>query len=81
MEMSPSTTGALIVEMRKVPNDREQQFYRAWHADIVKCPKCERETVNSFARVPVLEHFEPQAISRLTNEKAATKRVIFSYER
>ena len=81
IELKTSCTGALLIEIRNVPNHIEQQFYRAWYAEIFQCPKCKHEVDIHFARTTFLEHFEPQAVNRLELEKSKAKRVVINNER
>lgn len=83
VELKATATGALLVETQRTKSgdDFENRPYRVWSVDISACPKCEHEVVIGFGRSPVIEMFEPQAVSRLEEMKAKAKRVIYCHER
>ena len=52
--MLPKKNGVVVEE--KMSGSRP---YKLWHADLYKCPACNKMTIIGFGNSPVIAHFEP----------------------
>ena len=59
---------------------KNEKIYKLWHADLWKCPGCEKEIVAGLSNQPVSEHFQEDLEERVRLLKEKGERVIYDFE-
>ena len=69
--------GVIVVEMAHNP----PVPYKAWGADLLKCPGCGAEVISGFADRPITRDEEAAAVLLADAQRIGKARIIYDYER
>ena len=75
IELKPEENGILLIEFASFG------AYKAWYADLWKCPKCGTEIVSGFGNSPIMEHFQDGFSTWLEEARKKASRVVCDYEK
>jgi len=56
--LKPSKNG-VYVELKQEDNEKKEQPYKIFQADLKKCPRCGMEVICDFGYAPAHQHFQP----------------------